>query len=182
MSCTELAAANEDGKLVTAAQFRNAWGGAAFVWTALARKYKIGVNRNGLWGNPAVYESDMPTFDTWGEVWKYAEDGKPLLAYEKNVLYSTFDNAVVARDGMLPLAQSLRLFKQEHHKAGVVCSLGDQADSIEQLYAKGVQWIAWNQTSVSEEWYTSYDEETDTSSPYCVLTGTTHTLYEMLPL
>lgn len=180
MSRTTIAVAHADGYLHNAKDFSNSWGSAAFVWTALASKYRIGADENGLFGTH--YKSSMPSFDAWDAVWKYHNEGKPLTPWEANTLVTTYDKMVLFRKDIPVVAESFRRFADAHSVPTQVCTLVQQAAFLDEAYAAGAVAVAWNQTSVSEEWYSTYNGDEDDSQAYNVLTGTTHNTADILPI
>jgi len=146
MSRTTLAVAFAGG-FEKGYEFQNGWGSAPFIWDKLAQAYGITGDHRSRWPN----------------VWKYHSEGKPLEPFEHNALVTTYDRYVVQRGDMLAIADSFEQFVEAHPPGDRVCTLLEQAVAIREAYAQGGEFLAWNQTSVCEEWFWSYmdDDEGD---------------------
>lgn len=165
----------EDG-FESEAEFRNSHGSATFVWNALLRRYKDGILKgkpllgdNGNWGR------GVSVFDAWSEVWKYDQAGGYLEPWERNVLRSTYDNAVLMRDSFLMMADAMDHFEAAHHSGELAehaCTLHKQAECLRKLHVAGdVVAVAWCQTSVGEFWGEGHrdmeaDEDEDGDLPW----------------
>lgn len=170
MSCTTIYAIFPDKKgFVDFRDFSNSWGGAAFVWDNLKRRY----------------ESDLPEGDPsdlfgWSRVWEYDEAGGKMEPWERNVLRSTYDRAVLRRYDFRLMAHDMEVFKRAYYEAGKACSLGEQAECLRELFDKGALYVAWNQTSVVGFLLGGdYNEDTDDEIPYDIDKGEEHHFVEM---
>jgi len=133
------------GKPDTAREWRNSWGGAAFIWDALFAKYLKNPN------NP---------FDSWlmrpDSLWRLDEDAR-LNASERACLLLTFDNAVIHDANFKRAASDLREFAQRYHKNHAqVCHLYEWADFIEECDGEAV---GFYHTSVSENPWSRWGSE-----------------------
>lgn len=136
-------------------EFRNAWGGAARIWTALYDLY--------LKDRTDEYSNWLS--DTSGRLWKLVDDAR-LTDVAKAVLTSTFDRAIVAREHFKRFAADLEAFDEafpapENHVSHLwswVKFVSDLGDDVEAVGFYG--------TSCGEDLFTSYDEETDEYIPY----------------
>ena len=162
MSYTSLAVADADGILENTYEYKNGHGSAPFIWDALCRKYELG-----------------ESYDSWQKLW---ETDVPFTPLHYNVMQITLDNCVLRRADMELLAKCLQIFEKEFHNPQRVCSLPQQALDILEAHANGAEFIAWNHTSVCDEWYHVRNEETEEREGYNVLTGTMHHFVELLPL
>ena len=79
----------ESGELVKIKEYGNAWGSAAYVWTALSEKYL---------GNKIAW---MMAADGDGTFWKLHEN-YPLTLAEKGAFFFTFDFNAYALGGLRP--------------------------------------------------------------------------------
>ncbi len=171
MSCTELYVAQANGDVVLDSEFRNSWGGGAFVWTALCQRYAVAIK--GLvpkekrldactWpGHPQEYQIN----EDWKALWRLPEED--LRPWERDVLLSTFDWTLIAPPDLERLAKSMRRFEDAHARPNQVCSLLQQAGRIEELAQSGVRGIGWNQTSVNgDAWQGPWNESDQESEIY----------------
>ena len=137
---------NNRGVCHGAHEYGNSWGGAAFVWTALAEKYWPLQPGQQSWQRPVGMGADM----------------KPLWAlrlnpdvpvHERVVLISTFDRVIVKREDLLWTADCFDKFKAEFHtNPEIACSLGSQANDMRAFATdKKVYAVCWQQTSVAED-------------------------------
>jgi len=147
----------KDGKADTQEEFRNAWGGSAFVWTCVYDEH--------LKDPHDKYDSWMACAGTGDRrLWDLASDAR-LQPFERAIHAFTFDRAMVRREHFAQLAQDLRDFHKRHlaKAAGKVCHLPEWADLIEGCEAEAV---ALYGTSVSDNLWWDYDEEIDMEVPY----------------
>lgn len=148
------------GKPGNSLECANAWGGAAFIWSALFDVY--------------VKDKNIP-YHTWlsdenSKLWRLhtRTDIEPAL---RNVLRSTFDYALVYRKDFKCFAGDLRYFVTWAGTHNKVCHLPAWADFIERSKAQAV---GFYHTSVSEDpWYV-YDNDNDKMVPYSLKKGTKH--------
>jgi hypothetical protein len=165
-----------DGKPAEYEEFRNSWGGAAYVWDALFNRY--------------LRESE---YDSWmsrtQQLWDLSNSAE-VPRERRAVLLSTFDYALVMRADFAQFASDLRAFRRDFgivrpnkgiggwKSYEVVCHLDGWAAFVESLDAEAVGFYG---TSVGENLWYSYDEETEESVPYDMATGTKHwSVYEAL--
>jgi hypothetical protein len=143
-----------DGKPGQAYEFRNAWGGAARIWNALYDRY---------------LKDPKKEYDTWAfggdhkKFWQLAER-KDLPVFERAVHASTFDRAMIRREHFAAFAEHLREFVKAYPVGGDTYDhLPKWADIIE---ASDAEAIGFHGTSVSDNLWMEYDEQTDESTPY----------------
>jgi hypothetical protein len=205
MSCTTLYAVwpHSGGTFEEVGEYRNSYGSAIFVWSALFKAYRQHIiGRQALAGEFPGCPGAIGHFDTYPLLWKYAagkfDDLPELPSYdprpqdtgfrpwETNTLLSTYDNAVLPRNGMLVMAQSFERFAYIYHAGDQrthVCSLREQAATLREIYERGAVAAAWCQTSTSDFWGSgTYDEETEEHTPYSIETGKDHWMIEVLEL
>lgn len=147
----------KDGKPAEYIEFRNAWGGAARVWESLYDLYLK---------DPAK-EYDCWLNDKEGRLWKLIDDGR-LPFHAKAVFASTFDRALVTRESFKRYTEDLRLFDSSF-PAGEdrVNHLPSWASSVEEVMKDSeVQAIGFLGTSVGEDLFQDWDEETEEDVPY----------------
>lgn len=163
MSQTVLYAAGADGDFVKVGHIKNAWHGAMYIWTELAKRY-LG--------------KDNP-FMCFDEIWKLA-DGERLDDYEYYSLITTFDNAVLPAGRIAKIvSHSLRNFRSTLHEEAT--GLRGQANIIDDEFAKGAIAIAWNQTSVNSNPWFIYEPGFEEGRPYNLLRDKKHHLIERHP-
>lgn len=138
--------------------FKNAYGGCIFIWDALVDRYKDVLPKTSKYDNPLDYKG-------YGRLWEYEETGGKMEPWERNVLRSTYDHAVLAERRFAVMADCMDRFKEEYGEYGeYVCSLGEQAECLRSLVGKAL-YVSWNQTSVNDFWGYGYDEELDIEIP-----------------
>ena len=143
-------------------EFRNSWGGAARIWSALAERH--------LKGDSWRSEEDAQ------RVWALAER-TDLPMCDRVVNAFTFDLHYVGRVNFQQFAVHLREFRRYHRPSGI-CHLEAWAELISKSSAEAVGLYA---TSVSDDPWYRWDEEADEEVPYNMLEGTDHVeIYEWL--
>jgi hypothetical protein len=168
MSYTTMFVVKNNGEVLPLSEFSNSWGSAAMVWTALCEKYNV----RDKYG--------YTSFDAWQDLWKLEQEKTVKLEqFERNVLFSTYDNAMVASKDFLKFADSLRKFQEVHAKPKQVCHLSAFADKIEKIKDDYIGVCFW-QTSVADNPWSEYDGKTDEFFPYNTNTGTKHWFIEVL--
>ena len=137
------------GIILTGNEYGNSWGGAAFIWDALCKKYDV------------KDQYGYSSFEAWKILWNKVRDEEILLTPEEhNVLHFTYDNALVKGEDMQLFADSLRKFSDEHGKEGRVNHCRSMARDIEQHIKEGdVDGLGLYATSVGEDPWDVYDEE-----------------------
>lgn len=173
MSYTELFGVQKNGDVIPIAKYKNAHGGAAFVWTSLAKKYEID-------GPLIAFRPGERS--RWENLWDWAKANPDRLrAWEWNTLLSTYDNVVVTDLDLL--ADSLVRFEDALANGIHVCHLALQARELRLLAAEGYRGAAWNQTSVNADYiWCIYDEVTDEQRSYNIDRADQHWIAELRPL
>lgn len=153
MSATEIFVANRTGEMVHAYDLRNAWGGGMAIWTSLAQRHLGGLDpyRGMLSGYQEVF--DLLKTDR-------------LARWEKIVLLTTCDGALVRAENFIETAEAMEKFAEEYKamNEGKVFHPAAQAELLRKLHdeieKEGWQAIGWNQTSVNGDcpWYGGYEE------------------------
>lgn len=144
MSQTTICVASADGVMQRGRAFRNAWGGAWFIWDALWRKY--------------CREGDLSVLTLANErereaLWQLDRDER-LLVDERIALISTFDYCLIHRQDALRVADAFDAFVtlHERRRTGRACSLPLQAIYLRELaQCPEVREIGWWQQSVSPD-------------------------------
>lgn len=172
MSCTTLYMVPEQGGILVAAEFRNSHGGASFIWDHLVAK-RLGWT--GYWMGRSESEV-QPLWDLW--------EDDALPEYERVALLSTFDRVMVRRENIPRIVAAFRAFVAAYPPENRVCSLLEQADELEKLYADPDCYaVCWDQTSVCEVWTRIYEEGDDEGRDYDVSIDTNHEfLFETYPI
>jgi len=137
------------------ASLRNAWGSGAFAWSALAKKY---LGDNFIWlCNPEGAE----------KVWALVNDPR-LLTFERIVLASTFDYAIIEAAKFEDAAAYWSDFEGTYREVNKVCHAGDISRLLlhhhrEQTPCVGMCfWL----TSVAENLWCDWDEKKDEPVPF----------------
>lgn len=123
-----------DLKITPIAEFRNAWGSAAAVWTVLSAKY-LGNESAWLTGERNL----QPLWDLWKD---------PRLSYDERVAHLfTFDGAVVGYETRHEAAMALREFSPNIDPACVnhMDAIAGELEKADECYG-----FCFHQTSVSE--------------------------------
>lgn len=149
----------KDGKPDNSLECPNAWGGAAYIWTALYEVY---------------CKDPLKQYDSWlmkpERVWElYRRKDIPMNL--RRVLISTFDYAVVYPRDFKQFAQDLRAFVTWAGTRNCKCHLLTWADFVEKSTAEAIGFYG---TSVAENLWYSYDKDKDESVPYDLKTGAKH--------
>lgn len=160
MSYTEIYVLGENP--YHAGETQNAWRGAMYVWNQIAIDYF------GLQSFP-TFDEDMQ----W-KIWN-AQKHHEIKDFERVVLASTMDNAVLKGSDAKALVEHFRKYAEAHPNS----SIGEQADIIESLNASDDQFIAWCQTTVSGFWGREFNEETEEYDYYDVTSGSKHFFVEV---
>lgn len=168
MTCTSIYAVFPDKKGFNKVEdFSNSWRGAALVWGELKKRYEDDLPEGGRY-------SIGDTFG-WGRVWEYEEDGGTMEWWERNVLRSTYDRAVLRREYFGLMAESMEVFHRNYPGS----SLLEQACALRRLYDQGATAVAWNQTNVISFLLNIYDEDADEFIPYDLETMGDHHFIDM---
>ena len=146
----------KDSKPSLYEEFRNSWGGAARIWTALYDFYLK---------DPATPHDSWMT-DSGKSLWALADDAR-LSNVSKSVLLSTFDRAVVFRGHFDQFTRDLRTFDKEFTMVDCVSHLGSWARFIDSLESdREAMAVGFHGTSCGEDLFSKWDEETDEEIPY----------------
>lgn len=160
MSRTTVKIVKTDGQFNDIAELGNSWGSAAFVWSALSKKY-LGDEMAWMGGNGKA-------------VWDLAGDSR-LSQAERIVLVSTFDHAIIEHAHFADAANAFREFSHDHSKADHVNHLPTIARLLDERKDTPCIGMCFHQTSVSEDpWHGGYDEEAEEYKPYDLQTETRH--------
>ena len=161
MSYCALMIVDNSGEVLNHTEFRNSWGYGAFIWTKLFDKY---------------LKDPCEKYDSWmseknsEKLWKLVHDDR-LEGFERRVLASTFDNAMVKKANFAEFVHDLQAFAEKYPDSKAVCHIQDMAQIIDNLEDIA---ICWHLTSVcSNPWYV-YDGEKDESEVYNINTREDH--------
>jgi hypothetical protein len=152
MSRTTVKIIDDDYRIKDIAELSNSWGSAAFVWTALAKKY---------------LEDEMAFFREGGkQLWALVDDER-LSDAERIVLASTFDHAIIERARFADAAKAFREFSHYHGTAGNANHLPAIADLLDEWRERPCVGMCFQQTSVSDDpWHGEYDAEAEEYKPF----------------
>lgn len=144
----------KNGKPNGEVEYRNSWGGTAYIWDALFEKYLKDPNKE--------YDTWLCNKERARDLWQLSE--RPdIPLYMRAVLAATFDYAIVGRQHFKEFAKHLREFVQYFGTRNRVCHLIEWADYIEKCKAEAVGFYG---TSVSRNLWFDWDEKKDKSIPY----------------
>jgi hypothetical protein len=140
----------KDGVPDESVEYRNAHGGAPFIWDALFDTYLK---------DPRVeYDSWLMRFSRDSgdkSLWDLAKR-EDLPMYERAVHAATFDRAMVRKEHFRQFALDLRAFVERHRNGERVCHLLEWADFVDACKAEAVGFYG---TSVSDNLWEDRDEE-----------------------
>jgi hypothetical protein len=162
----------KEGKPNDQIEFKNSWGGAAYIWTALFDKYlKDPENTYDTWLSRFGKDQGKCLWDLAGR--------KDLKSCERAVHISTFDYATVRKENFPIFVHDLKDFIFLHpNSKESVCHLPEWAKFIESCREEAIGFYG---TSVSENPWFGYNEENDEIIPYNLNSGTKHfEIYEYL--
>ncbi|MCA9137269.1 MAG: hypothetical protein KDB00_10930 [Planctomycetales bacterium] len=161
----------ENGVPANHHEFHNSWAGAARIWGSLYDHY--------------LKDSSKP-FDNWltstarpgdRRLWDLAKSDALSMA-ERAVHAFTFDYFIVRRENLERFSADLRTFAELHPAPGKVDHLPEWADVFEH---SAYEAIALHATSVTENPWYGFDEETDEPIPYDLNERNLHTeVYQWL--
>lgn len=139
------------------ASIRNAWRGAMYVWTDMAKRY---------W--------KLEQFPLFGDgeqskIWNTHKHHK-IPEHERIVLLSTMDGAVVFGRDAKTVADAFARYAQEHPES----SLAEQAEILRTSEVPPNDAFAWQQTSVGDFWGSNWDEAAEDTVWYDLQSGTKH--------
>lgn len=147
MSCTEVYGVPKDGgELVHLGDLRNAFRGAMWIWTELAKKYFPDDN---------TYTAIMGGNKLWGLI-----NDERLSDTEWYAFVSTFDALIVPNELMDVVADALESFSPGTE------NLHGQAVLLRQAKKDGLRGVCWNQTSVNGDPWRMRDDEDEDSERY----------------
>lgn len=152
----------ENGRPAKSVEYRNAWGGAAYIWDCLFNKY---------------LKDPTNEYDTWAlgrnldRLWKLAER-EDLLLFERAIHTATFDRAVIVREHLPRFAADLRQFVEHFGTGDRVCHLPTWARFCDEH--ADVEAIGFYHTSVSDNLWYEWNEEKEESEPYDLNTMDKH--------
>lgn len=141
------------------------------IWTSLAQRHLPGAD---------PYRGMMSGFQ---EVFDLLKTDR-LARWEKIVLLTTCDGALVRAENFIETAEAMEKFHEEYKamNEGKVFHPLKQAEALRELHSQiekeGWQAVGWNQTSVNADcpWYGRYeeDEEGEERVPYNINKDTQH--------
>lgn len=151
MSRMTLKKITNNGDVVKAAEFHNAWLFQPFVWDILAAKAGIINKGYGM--------------EHWTALWEWAGNGEPLEWFEWNTLVFGYDHILVRRYDLDLLVDSLRAFHDRHGTRSPHNHCLAIADAIEARSVDVEGFGIWG-TSVADDPWSVYNDETDEYRPY----------------
>jgi hypothetical protein len=155
MSSTELKVVKKDGEVVSYKEYKNAWGGAAYIWTKIYKKYLA---------NPSI-EYDSWMFNSEA-LWALSED-ESIPLYVRFVLSFTFDRVIIENEKIPKMVEYFREFIKEFSNSKEWSHLEDWVNDMLKIYNKGdYLGVCLNATSVSPDPWYIYDEDKDEGHNY----------------
>lgn len=148
MSCTEIYVLKKNNDL-ECFRTNNAWRSAMYIWNDIAERY-LGWERFPLYG-----EKQM-------EVWNFHKRHPGVMKdYEIIVLLSTMDGAILEPTRIEEAMEAFYLYAKDHPDS----SLKEQGDVLKKVLGysmndiENVIGIGWNQTSIGDTRWYSYDHD-----------------------
>ena len=148
----------ENGVTHDEIEYANSWRGSAWIWGVLFDKYLKDPRRE--------YDSWLNRCDDLWPIWK--RDDMP--DFERAVLLSTYDKAIIYRENYLKFVRHLREFVESHPAAHPV-HLTEWAKYIEHCDSEAIGFMG---TSVTGSLFTDWDQEKDEPIYYNLNTGDEH--------
>ena len=179
MSYSTLYVFRANGQAERVQDFRNSHGSCALVWRTLCETYKTKMYPDGR----------TPLFlQEWEDLWKMAPD-LGLEWFEHNVLFWTYDNALIAGKSLPLMSASFRAFQQKYNDPQRVSHMIAFADCCDALAAEDPlpQAIGTYQTSTSDNPWNVRFKEGDPEyaemedRPYDLNRDTKHWYVDLLP-
>jgi len=169
MSYTTLCVIDKNGDVISGAEFHNSWGGAAFIWDALCKRYDV-KDKHGYQHSEA-----------WKILWDLVRDGEiELEPWEHNALFFTYDDAMIKEEDLQILAHSLEMFHTEHNIKNHVDHTSVIAHKIsEYISDDNVCGVCLWATSVCENPWLEWNEKNEEYVPYNINTGNKHWFVEI---
>jgi len=153
MSYTEIYKVNKDGDCEIAGEARNAFKGAMFIWNEFSKEY--------LGKDFEMFFSQK----TWG-----LQSDPRLSRNERIIMKTTFDNSMVRKANIPILIEAFAEFIVTHPSDNIKT----QIEIFKKLLDEDILAICWNQTSVNNNPWTEYKEDTDEQIPYNINGGSKH--------
>lgn len=152
MSTTTVFLAHPD-RVDEIASLRNSWGSGAFVWSALGEKY---LGDSHIWScNPLGAE----------KLWRLVDDPR-LRDFERIVLASTFDYAIIEQANFEEAASYWADFEGAYRKENQVCHAGDISRLLLKHKETPCVGLCFWLTSVAENLWEDWDEDADEPLPF----------------
>lgn len=169
MSTMTMMIVQPDGNVVPHAEFGNAWGFQPRIWWMLCDTYKIGP------GDAFMKQ--------WPELWRADKDNTIALAmFERFVLHSTYDKAIVPAKDFAAYAYALESFYARYRDPAKVDHLGAVALAVRTLPADARGLCYWGTSVTDNPWAMQLAEEEEgefSCRPYNVDTDTGHWWVDM---
>lgn len=157
MSAMVLYEVQANGDVVERFELRNAWRGAALVWTELGKKYRHVIARH----IEPTCKKDPHDFAGWGLTWKLARRPE-ITDAEWFTLCATFDRVLIPQEHLAYAADCFEKFGDEFGGHWSECA---QATRV--LVDEKKHGLAFNHTTVSRSHWIISDDE-DSCRPYNV--------------
>lgn len=149
-----------NGDVVSYREYRNAHGGAMYIWRKLSKVY---------------LRSEYAMMSNNGnELWNLVDDAR-VQVFEKNALVSTFDRHIFKSEHLTNIAGAWRAFVAAYPPDKEICYLLDMATALDEVYAEHpdlrgvcVQW-----TSCAEDFWIVSNED-GTIRPYNINRDNNH--------
>lgn len=144
MSYSETKVVRKNNEVQSLTEYKNAWGGAAFIWTQLSGKYM----------------DDEASWITHSQgLWDLVQDRR-LQDFERITLISTFDYVMIKRENFRLLASAYREFIEHYGTRDRVCHLLEIAKELEGLADdKSVQALCFWWNSVGDDLWEIWDDD-----------------------
>ena len=165
MSSAELKIVKSNGKVDTYEEYGNSWGGHAFIWDSIYKTYLK---------NPTIEYDNWMTSDNQQKLWDSYKDPK-IPTWVRTVMCSTFDHAIVEFDKLIEYADMLDMYSKEFGNPERVDHLPAWAKACRDIHKKGeAKGICFYATSVSDDPWCDFNEESEEYDLYDINTGDKH--------
>jgi hypothetical protein len=142
-------------------EFKNAWLGAMYIWNDVAMRHL------GL--------SNFPFMSSGrSKVWNYGNSHPEMPEHERIVLISTMDGALASISQLERLVAAFEKYGEEHPRSSVAAQAKEIKAFMDSGEASLVKAIGWNQNSICDDRWSSYDEASDDYVSYDPSSGSNH--------
>lgn len=170
MSYTEIVAF-KNGKACDVKEIQNAWRGAMSVWMLMDESHLPPYYASWDPAKKVSRASAMMDPNAMKQVWELANNENVPID-ERLVMGTTFDKALVKRENLTRLIEAFKNFDKTYPDKS---SMLEQSEILESfLEDEEIDVVGWNQTSVSENPWFTWNEDKEEYVPYDINTMEEH--------